>query len=177
MVGIPVSLAVMHPIKTLAKKKKKSCSYSGWHSFKMKSNVSAQPKKTKCVGGKKSSFWYSKAKKKLPKKKKKKFGRWITSSYSIPNYNNQQVWLYQTTLFKTLFGSGDTKTIMQCLAAGTSTEGAYLTALFNAYYFNGSGYPYKYTDIYGFWSHPTNLGAGVTQAQVALFLQQLDAFG
>jgi len=184
MVGIPVSLAVMHPIKTLAKKKKKSCSYSGWHSFKLKTNVSAQPKQqTKCKGGKKSSFWYSKAKNKFPKQKKKKFGRWVVSSYSIPSNphagSSTTVYLYQTTTFKNLFvnNGADNTTIINCLASGTSTEGAYLTALFNAYFLNGYGYPYKYTDVYNYWTTPTALGAGVTKTQVALFFQQLNAFG
>jgi len=178
MVGLPATLAVMKPVKTLAKAKK-ACSYSGWHSFKLNSNSSAHPK-SNCYGGKKASFWYSKAKKKLPKsttKKKNNRTVTVTSNYQIANYAGKLTPLYQSTTFNQLFGSGTTQTIIQCLSSGSTTQGAFLTALFNATYLNGSGYPYKETDIYAIWANPTKLGTGVSQAQAALFFQQLDAFG
>jgi hypothetical protein len=171
---IPAGLAVMKPVKTLAKSKT-YCSYSGWHSFKISSHTSAQPKKN-CKKGYKSKWWYSKVQKKLPKAKKKN-GHTYTSNYSMPNYRGTTVKLYQDTTFSSLFGSGSTQTISQCLASGLSNQCAFLTALFNAYYLNSYGYPFKYTDIYAIWSNPTKLGAGVDQNHAALFFQQLDAFG
>ncbi len=174
MVGLPAALAVMKPVKTLAKATQ-ACSFSGWHSFQLNSSTSAHPT-SNCTAGRKSSFWYSKTAKKLPKSKKKN-GRTITSNYKINNYAGQSTPLYQTTTFKQLFGSGTTQTIVQCLASGSTNQGAFLTALLNAAYFNGSGYPYKVTDIYGIWANPAKLGTGVTQTQAALFFQQLDSFG
>ena len=182
MVGLPATLAVMKPIKTLAKAKK-SCSYSGWHSFKLKTSspkASAHPKNSNCYGGKKSPFWYSKAKKKLPASKTKKKNHrtvTVTSNYQIANYAGVLTPLYQTTTFSQLFGSGTTQTIISCLSSGSTTQGAFMTALLNATYLNGVGYPYKATDIYAIWKTPTKLGTGVTQAQAGLFFQQLDAFG
>jgi hypothetical protein len=174
MVGLPAALAVMKPVKTLAKAKK-ACSYSGWHSFKLNSRTSAHPK-SNCKGGKKSNFWYSKAKKKLPVTNKKN-GKTITSSYTINNYAGHSTPLYQTTTFNQLFGSGSTQTIIQCLQSGSSNQGAFLTALLNATYLGGWGYPYTQSDIYKIWHTPTTLGTGVTQTQAALFFQQLDSFG
>ena len=174
MVGLPAALAVMKPVKTLAKATQ-ACSYSGWHSFQLNSSTSAHPT-SNCTAGQQSSFWHSKAAKKLPKSENKN-GRTVTSNYKINNYAGQLTPLYQTTTFKQLFGSGTTQTIVQCLASGSTNQGAFLTALFNAVYFNGSGYPYKATDIYGIWANPSKLGTGVTQTQAALFFQQLDLFG
>ena len=173
MVGLPAALAVMKPVKTLAKAKQ-ACSYSGWHSFQLNSSTSAHPT-SNCTAGRQSSFWHSKTAK-MPISKKEN-GRTVTSNYKINNYAGQSTPLYQTTTFKQLFGSGTTQTIVQCLASGSTNQGAFLTALCNAAYFNGSGYPYKVTDIYGIWANPTKLGTGVTQTQAALFFQQLDSFG
>ena len=168
LVGIPAALTVMKPVKTLAKsKKKKSCSYSGWHSFKLNPHTSAQPNKGKeCKSGFTQKFFYSKAKKKLPKNSKSK----NSSSYNkIYNHNNQLVTIYQNTTFSSLFGSGS-GTIMSILGGGSTTSSAFLTALFNAYWLNGSGYPYTCADIYKLWGQTSN------QANIALFLQQLDSF-
>lgn len=169
LVGIPAALAVMKPVKTLAKsKKKKACSYSGWHSFKLNPNTSAQPNKSKkCKSGFNQKFFYSKAKKKLPKNKKSR----NNSNYNkIYNHSGSLVTIYQNTTFSSLFGSGSSSTIMSILGGGSSTNSAFLTALFNAYWLNGSGYPYTCAEIYKLWGQTSN------QANIALFLQQLDSF-
>ena len=55
LVGGPVVLAGMRPVRTLAKAKK-YCQYSGWHSFKVDAHTSASPNgKTKCTSGKSPS--------------------------------------------------------------------------------------------------------------------------
>lgn len=169
LVGIPAALTVMKPVKTLAKsKKKKACTYSGWHSFKLNPNTSAQPNKgKKCKSGFTQKFFYSKAKKKLPKNSKS--GN--NSSYNkVYNHSGSLVTIYQNTTFSSLFGSGTSSTIMSILAGGSTTYSAFLTALFNAYWLNGSGYPYTCAQIYQLWGQTSN------QANIALFLQQLDSF-
>jgi hypothetical protein len=172
MVGVPTALAVMKPVKTLAKAKK-VCSYSGWHSFKLNSNSSAHPKNN-CTSGKKQSTWHSKAKSKLPKKKTKN-GHQVNSNYSIPNYLGKTTALYQTTKFSDLFQSSVSTTIVNCLNSSTSNEGAFLAALFSAKYIGG--YPYTVSKIYSLYSNPAQLGKTVTQTMVAQYLRDLDSFG
>jgi hypothetical protein len=172
MVGVPTALAVMKPVKTLAKAKK-VCSYSGWHSFNLNTHSSAHPKNN-CTTGIKQSTWHSKAKNKLPKQKKKN-GHQVNSNYSIQNYLGKATLLYQTTKFSELFHSSVSTTIINCLNSSTSTEGAFLAALFNATWIGG--YPYTASKIYSLYTNPTQLGSGVTLSTVANYLRDLDSFG
>src|SRR5579864_3905830 len=112
------SLAVMRPVKTLAKAKK-SCSFSGWHSFKVNANSSAAPKHSKCTGGHKASYFSSKYIKLIPKKKSQYGHSPYYTIYQLPNYLNHSITLTQSTKFSDLFGTGDTKTLAQCLSGGT----------------------------------------------------------
>jgi hypothetical protein len=186
LVGTPVTLAAMRPVQTLAKAKK-YCHYSGWHSFKIDAKSSASPsKKQTCKAGKTKTYYKQKVKK-LPKKTKKKnkskskSGKLQPASYGggqtyqFPNCNGQLVTLTQSTRFCDLFGSGSTATLYQCFQAG-GTCGSYLTAVFNAWNYNSSGYPFTCKQVYAIWNMPTLLGTGVTQDQAALFFQQLDSF-
>jgi hypothetical protein len=181
LVAAPAALAVMRPIKTLAKAKK-VCSYSGWHSFKMDPHSSSHPK-DKCKQGYNTKFYYGKYESKIPKSKTKSHGRVTKSPYTITAYNNSTVYLYQTTTFITLFGTnpGDNPkkptTILTYLGEPSTNQAAYLTALFNAYYFHTSGYPYKTSQIYEFWATPTSLAPGLDQTLVAQYFDQLNSFG
>jgi len=168
--GAPVALAVMQPVKTLAKAKK-YCHYSGWHSFKIKTNTSVSPKE-KCTAGRKSSYYKSKYSK-VPKSSGHSGTR-----YYVQNSSGTVITLYKNTTFKDLFGNGSTNTIWYWLQLSSSTQGAFITAVFNAYNYGTSGYPFKHcSDIYNIWNNPTILGANVNQDQAALFLQQLDSIG
>jgi hypothetical protein len=166
-VGVPAALAVMQPVKTLAKAKK-YCHYSGWHSFKLKSTTSAKPKEN-CKAGYKSSHYKYKYSK-VPKR-----SGWGGSSYYLVDCNNHSIKLYKTTTFNDLFGSGySTQTIWYWLQNGSTTKGAFVTAIFNAHNFGSSGYPFSCATIYQIWKNPTLLGNGVTQDLAAMFFQQLD---
>jgi hypothetical protein len=186
LVVAPATLAVMRPVKTLAKAKK-VCSYSGWHSFKINPHTSASPKNKHCKTGYSTKFYASKYASKIPKSKTKK-GRHVTSNYTMKAKSGAVVTLYQSTLFNTLFGSGGgsgktAKTLLYYLqnASANPNQSAFITALFNAYYFNRSGYPYTCQDIYTYWVNPTKLSPDakppLTQNTVALYFQQLDSFG
>jgi hypothetical protein len=182
LVGGPVVLAGMRPVRTLAKAKK-YCQYSGWHSFKVNAQTSASPNgKTKCTSGKRPPV-VKKRLSKLPKDKKHNGGK--PSPYSMPNYRGTTVYLYQSTTFRDLFGSGSTNTLSQCLQGG-DTYAAFLTALYNAYvyYSPSGGYPLQYTDVYAVWDQNwTKLSPGasglngLTPSQAALFFEQLDSIG
>ena len=129
LVAGPVVLAGMRPVRTLAKAKK-YCQYSGWHSFNVDAQTSASPNgKTKCTSGKSPSAVKRKLAK-LPKNEKQNGGK--QSAYSMPNRWGKTVYLYQSTTFRNLFGSGSTNTLSQCLQGG-GTDAAFLTALYNAY--------------------------------------------
>jgi hypothetical protein len=184
LVVAPATLAVMRPVKTLAKATK-VCSYSGWHSFKVTPTTSAHPN-DHCKTGYNINFYYSKYRTKLPKSKTKN-GRRVTSPYSIAAYNGSVVSLYQTTTFNQLFGgTGGTvghtaETLLYWLGQSSSNQAAYLAALFNANYFHGSGYPYTVANVYAYWTDPASLSSDTTpalsQSDVALFFNQLDSFG
>lgn len=155
LVGGPVALAAMRPVKTFAAKK--YCQYSGWASFKAHPHTSAAPKQ-KCTVGKKIGHY--------------KTGGWPSS---IKNYAGYTTTLYQggthPTQFKKLFGGSDATTCATYLN-GTSNQASFICAAFNAQ--QVSGYPFTVPQIYAIWTNPSLLGHGVTQSGAALFFEQLN---
>jgi hypothetical protein len=156
LIGGPLALAAMRPVKTLASSS--YCNYSGWHSFKLDANTSQAPK-TKCTTGKKS-------------------GHYNTGSgwpATIASHTGTTVTLHATggsaTKFKNLFPGTDSTTLLTYLG-GSANQGVFITALFNAK--NVAGYPFTCAQIYAIWSNPALLGSGVTLAGAALFFSQLD---
>ena len=164
MVGVPTTLAVMKPVKTLAKAYM-VCSFSGWQSFQVNPTSSAAPQ-VNCTAGYTTAHWEAQA---------QNWPATATSSgtlYKVENSGGTQVQVYQNTTFAALFGSGPPQPVTTILSNSSSAPGAYLTALFNAN--SVTGYPYTVTQIYQYWTNPQLLGTGVTQAQVASFFQQLN---
>lgn len=155
LVGGPVALAAMRPVRTLAAKKY-YCKKSGWSSFKVNAKTSAVPKQT-CKAGKKVTYYQNGA-------------GWPTS---IPNSGGQSISISCTsTQWKHLFAGADTTLCNSYLGSSPAVNQTYFCcALFNAQLV--SGFPFTVAQIYQIWNNPATLGTGVTQTQAALFLGQL----
>ncbi len=162
LIGGPVALAAMRPVKTLAWSH--YCSFSGWQSIsKAKTNhtvTSAAPKGT-CTEGRTISHYSGGA-------------HWPSSIKDHTGQNDVTLTSSGNgaTTFMQLFGGNDAITLVSYLS-GNLTQATFIAALFNAALLGG-GYPFKVRQIYDIWKTPTLLGPGATQTDAAVFFNQLD---
>ena len=181
LVGGPVVLAGMRPVRTLAKAKK-YCQYSGWHSFKVDAQTSASPNgKSKCTSGKSPSVVKRKLSK-LPKSKKQNGGKQSRTRYPITGA--------QPSIFIKAPPSGISSAAAAQIRSRNACKAVALTPPSSRRFttpmsYNSSGgYPLKYTDVYAVWDgNWANLSPGasglkgLTSSQAALFFEQLDSIG
>jgi hypothetical protein len=157
LIGAPVALAAMHPVKTLAGTY--YCSCSGWQSFAANPTTSAAPKGS-CAQG--HGINHYGGGNNWPGSCKSYTG---VSVSCVASGKSATQWLH-------LFGGDDKTTCASYLSAG-STQATFICSIFNAT--QVADYPFNCSQIYSYWTTPTNLGPNCTLADCVNFFNQLNS--
>jgi hypothetical protein len=147
--GSVTLLAVARPVESLAGTK--SCTWSAWKSATAGVAVSVQPA---CdPPGKPPSYYYSSG---------NATSHWPTAKYST------------SEKFNAVFGSGASESFLYIYGRSSSyfIEYHFTTALFSAYLFNSSGYPYSTTALINLYHSAA--GNVTTLTSMASYLMALE---